>query len=427
MAVLFFLPLIISTELHQLSHSLVHAFLARLGNPTITLAAFSIAFAFNTTFSGIISVEVQAALSYITDKRSFWRIARFYFAIALVPLFLIEAVALTPIGDWVFGVMMGASPEATRLAKLASGVMGLWVFPNQVRNIATALCMMHRRTLPISYATIIRIASQALMLLVLPFWMEGAVAGAASLVLCMSVEAGYMYWVSRAYYDELPATGGEQASHRQLWKFSWPLMITQVTENGVSFVINFFLGRLANPDLALAAFGVVNALNSLVASPLRNMVQAGQALVHSRYDMRVMLRFAHRVTLVYVVLVGILFYTPMRDVILTRIMGLPQTLSSYATPGVQMVLLVVIVWGYASLFRGLLSAMRRTGAIAGSALVRLLVVTAVGSVTLIAPNLNGAAVGVAAVGAAFLTEALILGVRLIYCNREVGPLFARET
>jgi Na+-driven multidrug efflux pump len=426
-AVLFFLPLIVSTELHQLSHSLVHAFLARLGDATITLAAFSIAFAFNTTCSGIISIEVHAAMSYVTDKRSFWRIARFYFAIGLVPFIVIEAVALTPLGDWLFGVMMGASPETTRLAKLAAAVMGLWIFPNQVRNLATALCMMHRRTLPISYATIIRLVSQALMLLVLPFWMEGAVAGAASLVGCMAVEALYMYWVSRAYYDELPAEGGEQVSYRHVWTFSWPLMVTQVTENGVSFVINFFLGRLANPDLALAAFGVVNALSSLVASPLRNMVQAGQALVHSRHDMQVMLRFAHRVTLVYVALVGILFFTPLREVILGGIMGLPGTLASYAIPGVRMVLLVVVVWGYASLFRGLLSAMRRTGAIAGSAVMRLVVVTAVGSVTLIAPDLNGAAVGIAAIGAAFLTEALILGARLVYCSREAGPLFARET
>src|SRR5688572_22555069 len=170
-AVLFFLPLIISTELHQLSHSLVHAFLARLGDATVTLAAFSIAFSFNTTFSGLMSVQVQAAMAYVTDKRSFWRVARFYFLIGLVPFVLIEAVALTPLGDWVFGVLIGASPEATRLARLASGVMGLWIFPNQVRNIATALCMMHRRTLPISYATIIRIGSQALLLLVLPFWM----------------------------------------------------------------------------------------------------------------------------------------------------------------------------------------------------------------------------------------------------------------
>ena len=426
-AVLFFLPLIVSTELHQLSHSLVHAFLARLGDATTTLAAFSVAFAFNTTFSGLISVEVQAAMAYVTDRRSFWRIARFYFAIALVPFLAIEAVALTSLGDSLFGVMMGASPEATRLAKLAAGVMGLWIFPNQVRNVATALCMMHRRTLPISYATIIRLVAQALMLLVLPFWMEGAVAGAASLVGCMTVEALYMYWVSRRYYEELPAAGGEQPSYRQLWSFSWPLMVTQITENGVPFVINFFLGRLANPDLALAAFGVVNALSSLVASPLRNMVQTGQALVHSRHDMRVMLRFAHRVTLVYAALVGILFFTPMRDVILGGIMGLPGTLADYAAPGARMVLLVVVVWGYASLFRGLLSAMRRTGAIAGSAVIRLVVVTAVGSITLIAPDLNGAAVGIAAIGAAFLAEALILGLRLIYCCREEGNLFARGT
>ncbi len=425
-AVVFFLPLILSTELHQLSHSLVHAFLARLGDPTTTLAAFSVAFAFNTTFSGIVGVGTQAAMSYITDKRSFWRIARFYFAVSLAPFFLIELIALTALGDWMFGEMMGASAEVTRLAKAAAAVMGLWIFPNQIRNLATALCMLRRRTLLISYSTIIRLASQALMLMVLPFWMEGALAGAASLIGCMSVEALYMYWVSREFYAELPARGGEQASHRQMWIFSWPLMITQVTENGVSFVINFFLGRLANPDLALAAFGVVNALKSLVASPLRNMVQTAQALVHTRHDMRVMLQFAHRLTLVYVVLVGGLFYTPMRDVILTGIMGLPGHLSTYATPGVQMILLVVIVWGYASLFRGLLSAMRQTRAIAGSAVIRLLVVTAVGSVTLIAPNLNGAAVGVAAVGAAFLAEVLILGWRLIRYSRSTGPIFPRE-
>ncbi|HEX2827397.1 MAG TPA: hypothetical protein VHP37_13695 [Burkholderiales bacterium] len=171
---------------------------------------------------------------------------------------------------------------------------------------------------------------------------------------------------------------------------------------------------------------MVNALNSLVASPLRNMAQTAQALVHSRADTRVMLRFAHWVTLVYVALVGILFYTPMRDVILSRVMGLPHALSSYAAPGVQMLLVVVVAWGYASLFRGMLSAMRRTGAIAGSAVVRLMVVTAVGSVTLIEPDLNAAAVGVAAVGAAFMTEALILGLRLVYCSRERGPLFPAE-
>ena len=426
-AVLFFMPLILTTELHQVSHAMVHAFLARMGDPTTTLAAFSIAFAFNTTFSGIISVSTQAGMSYISDKRSLWRIARFYFLVSLAPFVLIESIALTSLGDWLFGTMMGASPEVTRLAKAAAAVMGLWIFPNQIRNLATALCMMHRRTMLISHATMLRLVSQALLLLVFSFWMEGAVAGAASLVGCMTVEALYILWVSRPFYAELSAKGGEQTSYRHMWGFSWPLMITQITENGVTFVINFFLGRLANPDLALAAFGVVTALKSLVASPLRNMVQTAQALVHNREDMRVMLRFAHRLTLVYAILVGCLFYTPLRDVILNGIMGLPAKLSIYATPGVQMILLVVIVWGYSSLFRGLLSAMRKTQIIAASALIRLLVVIAVGSVTLVAPNLNGAAIGVAAVGCAFLAEALILGWTVRLYSRTSGPIFPHET
>jgi Na+-driven multidrug efflux pump len=425
-AVWFFMPLILTTELHQLSHSLVHAFLARLGDPTTTLAAFSVAFAFNTTFSGIVGIETQAAMSFVTDKRSFWRVARFYLAVSLAPFIVIESVALTALGDWLFGEMMGASEGVVRLAKLASGVMGLWIFPNQIRNLATALCMLHRRTVLISHATMIRLGSQAGMLLVLPFWLEGAVAGAASLVGCMSVEALYMYWVSRRFYDELPRRGGEDASSRQMWTFSWPLMITQVTENGVSFVINFFLGRLANPDLALAAFGVVNALKSLVASPLRNMAQTAQALVHSRRDMHVIIRFANRVTAVYVGLVALLFYTPMREVILGGVMGLTEALSSYARPGVQMMLVVVVFWGYASLLRGLLSAMRQTRAIGGSAVIRLLVVTAVGSITLIEPTINGAAVGVAAIGAAFIAETLILGWQVARFSRSSGPIFPRE-
>ena len=422
----FFVPLILTTELHQLSHSTVHAFLARLGDPTVTLAAFSVAFSFNTMFSSVIGIAAQAGISYITDKRSLWRLVRFYFFISLAPLFVIEMVAWTPIGDWLFSELIGASAEVTRLAKPASAVMGFWVFPNQVRNICAALCMKHRRTMLISHATMIRIVSQALMLLVLPTLMPGAVAGAASLVGCMSVEGIYMYFVSRSIYAELPDSGGEQASYRQMWTFSWPLMMTQSTENGVTFVINLFLGRLVHPDLALAAFGVVNALNSLIVSPLRNLMQTTQALVHSREDMRVMLRFVHRLVLVYVVLVGVLFYTPMREVILNGIMGLRSDLANYATPAVRMSLLVALVWGYSSLFRGLLAAMRRTRAIAGTAVIRLIVVAAVGSITLVAPTLNGAVVGVAAIGCAFLSEALVLGWQVARYSRAAGPMFPQR-
>jgi O-antigen/teichoic acid export membrane protein len=126
------------------------------------------------------------------------------------------------------------------------------------------------------------------------------------------------------------------------------------------------------------------------------------------------------------VLVGVPFYTPMRGAILSGVTGLPANPREYATPGVQMMLFVAIVWGYSSLARGLLPAMRKTQIIAGSARIRLLVVIAVGRVTRVAPHLNGAAVGLTAIGVAFLAEALILGWRARYCNRMQAPIFPQE-
>ena len=65
---LFFLPLIFMTELHQLSHSVVHAFLARLSDPKLVLAAFSVAYAFNVTISSVNQVVIQTGISFITDR-----------------------------------------------------------------------------------------------------------------------------------------------------------------------------------------------------------------------------------------------------------------------------------------------------------------------------------------------------------------------
>ena len=75
---LFFLPLIFMTELIQISHSVTNAFLARLSAPKETLAAFSIAFAFNIMTGGITMASTQTGISFITDRPSLdCRVSRF--------------------------------------------------------------------------------------------------------------------------------------------------------------------------------------------------------------------------------------------------------------------------------------------------------------------------------------------------------------
>jgi hypothetical protein len=200
-------------------------------------------------------------------------------------------------------------------------------------------------------------------------------------------------------------------------------MIAQITENGVAFIINLFLGQLSKPDLAIAAFGVVNALVKVVLSPLKNMVQTVQALMHSREDVPVLLKFAAGLQLIFVGIIFGVFYTPLRALVLEGVMGLTLELSHYLTPGVKMIFIVAIFWGFSAVFRGMLVAIRSTFAIAVTAGIRLIVIAVVGSTTLFFPNLNGAVVGVMAMGSAFTAESLVLGWRLYVQLRKPGPLF----
>jgi len=400
------------TEMHQISHSIVHAFLARLINPTVSLAAFSIAFVFNSAISTVNQVSIQGGISFITDRAAFWQLFRFFSFACIFLFIIIESVALTPLGNILYGQLMGASEAVVKQARITSAIMGLWTFPILIRNICNALVMVQHRTILITYATVIRLVSLGLFLFIYPIWLNGAAVGGAALASCMTVEAIYMVIVAHPLLLALEKKKKKPPSYFKIWQFSWPLMITQSSEGCVPLAINLFLGQLSNPDLALAGFGVVNGLVRAFMSPLRNLIQTAQTLIHSYEEMKVMFQFTLRTVIFFVVFVFVLFFSPLRDIILGNVMGLSIELNSYVTPGAKLSFLIAIFWGYSALLRGILSAMRRTGDIGLAVPIRLIAVVMVCSVTIFYPDLNGTIVGVLAFSVAFASESIFLLYRL---------------
>jgi len=419
----FFLPLIFMTELIQVSHSITNAVLARFSAPREALAAFSIAFAFNVMTGGVTMIATQSGISFITDRPAFGRLFRFFLIVVMVPFAVVEITSLTPLGNFVLGKWMGTSAEVVRQAKLSSAIMGLWTFPILIRNLMYAMVMIRRHTLLISYATLIRLAALVGFLLFYSIWFDGAVVGAMATVSGMTVEAIYMIFAARPYMAYLNKQSETLTSYREMWQFSWPLMITQVSENGVAFVLNLFLGRLAHPDLAIAAFGVVYGLVRVILAPLRNLVNTSQTLVHQREDLRMMFQFTFGLLVFYVGMIVIMFFTPLRDWILGTVMGLTPELNRYCTPAVKLTMLIAVFWATAALLRGILSAMRKTGAIALTAFIRLFVIAGIGSVSVFQMNFNGAVLGVLAIAGAFLAETVVLGWRLRTQTRMPGAIF----
>ncbi|HKI97330.1 MAG TPA: hypothetical protein VKB51_02530, partial [bacterium] len=215
------------------------------------------------------------------------------------------------------------------------------------------------------------------------------------------------------FYFALPHAAGGETRMREFWRFSWPLMLVQASENGVAFTINFFLGRLAAPDLALAAFGVMDGLWKLLLSPLRNLAQTAQTLVRTREELHTVFRFVVQVVAGFIA-VAALFYVPqIRTWVLEGALGLTAEIANTIAPALLLFVVLAFVLGFSAFTRGLLLSARVTGPIAKAAGVRLAVVIAVGSFSLLHPHLNGALLGVLALIGGFGSEMLVLGWRVL--------------
>jgi len=420
----FYLPLIFTTEMMQISHSVVNASLARLAAPKITLAGYNVAFSLYHTLTSPSITGPTLGISFLRDRASAWRLVLFFWLVTAPSVAVLLAVALTPVGRWVFGGLLGASAEVVRQGQLAALVLAFNSPVLVFRHLATAVLLTNRRTHLITIGTAIRLTVLAAAVVAWPLVLEGSVVGALSITTCQWAEAAFAVLMAWPYYRRLPAAGVDEGTFADYWRFGWPVFIGLAAENGVVFTINFFLGRLPHPDLALAAWGVVNSVMRMLLAPLRNLQQTAQTLVRTREDLQVVLRFTARAVAIATVGCLLLFLLPSRDWVLEGAMGLTGELRDYSVPAVAVTFLVALFWGYAALFKGLLANLRRTNAIGAAAPLRFAAIVVVMSLIFVTPGINGAMLGVLAVGAAFLSEALLLGWRLVSLHRRAPePLF----
>ncbi len=398
----------------MLSKSAIHAFLARSATPAATLAGFNVAFTFFYTITSATEVATLMSLSYLEDRRSGRRILAFFAALLSLPIALVLLVAFTGLGDWLYGTVFGASPAAVAEAKATSFILCFSTPVLILRSLAFALLMLNRRTILITWATFVRLASLLGSFALWPHFLDGAAVGAAALATCMALESAFAWIFAWRHWRSLPEdSGAELPGAGALWRFAWPLMLNQSAELGVVFVINLFLGRLADADLALAAFGVAHGLVSLLMAPMRNLTQTAQTLERTPADARVLTRFTLQLVAAFAALAAIVFWSPLRHVVLASVMGLGAEMRAVCEPAVSVAFAMAPFWAFAALYRGRFAARRETGVLALTGALRVAsAALAVGLVGLLAPQANGALLGLGAWTGAYALEATVLGLRI---------------
>lgn len=404
----FFVPLVAWSLVIMTSHSIVNAALAREAQPTVVLAAYSVALALYRTINAWGLTMQQMGLAFIGDRRSVWRLAGLGQGLVGVNLAAFLALAFTPLGEAVYGGVFGASPAVVAEAKCASLWLGL-IFPVELcRNLFAAVHMQRRRTGVIFVATMVRTGTLVAVLVLAHRVLDGVVLGSVAVGLGFTAEVAVLALAAWPVLRALPAVEGDPVPHGEVLRYGWPIAVNVLTENGIVLAVNLFIGQLAQPDLGLAAFGVVQALSLVFLTSLRNLTPTAQALVRGPADTRRVLVFTGRTALLGCAVFAVLFYTPLRGLVLVDVLGLEPALAAYAAPATLVFLATPPAWAFAATLRGLLAGARRTGVLAVSGVVRLAGVAGVSALILLAPETNGAVVGMVALTLGFALEAALL-------------------
>ena len=437
----FYAPLAATSLLLTLTNPLLISAMSRGVNPTIALAGFGVAFSLCGVLYSPVLVGQQVAAAKLLNGRRFRPIQSFWLRIGALSSLVAVAVAFTPLGDWVFGRVMGVSGDIFDEARTALAVLAP-VLARQALGMAVAIAWLpgpagtrrrvatmslltsvravHQgrlvaghRTNPIAVATGIRTAVLALVAVVLTVSTPGgAWVGATAFTMGLLVEtalvAGARVGADGAFHP-VAAEGVEPgATDDDMLRFSTPLMVNVLLWWSTPLLIHSVLARSPFPAEAIAAFVVVEAVAWFLAAPVGQYQHVSIGLVDCKHAHRAVQRWALFLATGVALLVALVSIPLVRSAVLGAVFGLDSGLLSDIGAALPFAVAYPLLYGHRQYCQGLFIRSGRSDAVGWGAALRVASVLAVAVVGLGPLGHAGATLGVLSVVVGLAVEGVFL-------------------
>ncbi len=225
---------------------------------------------------------------------------------------------------------------------------------------------------------------------------------------------------------KLPGDRGSALTLRTVLSTWWPLAASWLLM-GIEMPIGVaVIGRLADPEIQLAAFGgVIFPMSLIIESPVIMLLAASVALSDSPRNFKFLQRFSRILGISFTGIHGLIAFTPLFDILVIPLIDPPEEVIEPARLGFQCML--PFTWAVAErrFHQGLLIRFGYQRKIGVGTLVRLLGMTGtILTLALLADRfkLQGAMIGSMAISVGVILEAIY--VRAIALKVERGPLLA---
>lgn len=199
--------------------------------------------------------------------------------------------------------------------------------------------------------------------------------------------------------------------------FSWLLM----TFEGPW--VQGVISRKPEAELQLAAFGLVMSLSVTIEAPVIMLLATGSALARDRHAFRVLWRYMMMVNVVVTVVALLMAFTPLLDLYLGRLIGIPPDIIEATRPGMGVMVLWSALIGYRRFHQGVLIRSGHTRVVGVGTVLRILASAGVALLLGAFTELPGAIIGAWALISAVAVEAFYTHYA---ARRDVGQLLQVE-
>ncbi len=413
----FWLPLAASWLLMCAEVPVLQAAIARLPDVETQLAAFGIATSLEIAIESPVIMLLATCTALATSARNYLALRRFMIFLNVAETCVALLMAFTPLYGYVVLGLMDIPGPIAAAARPGMKIMVLWSAAIGFRRFLQGVLIRQGQTRWIGYGTAARLISSAGtgILLALTTSLPGVHVGCTALMAGVLTEAGFIAVVARPTVRRLlsseDAGRSDGLSFIEIARYHAPLAATSFLTLMAQPLIGAGLARMPRPEENLAAWPVIWGILAIFRSPAYALPEAVIALIAGHRLVHPVKIFCARVGAVSTAAMGLLAVTPLSDLYLRYLAGLPDRLTHFVIPAIVLGLPLPYINSIHSWFRGCLMFERRTRVIywgMGLNLVVMGILVAAG-VVLHAP---GAPVAAIALIAAFLIEVLYLRTRV---------------
>jgi hypothetical protein len=199
---------------------------------------------------------------------------------------------------------------------------------------------------------------------------------------------------------------GKDLTYRKIFVLWVPLAATWLMIAAEGLFLAAVVARLANPEFNLAAYGIAFSFAIIIEAPIIMMLSASTALVKDRNSFFKLRNFTYGLNAILTALLVLILVTPFFDLVVFRIMQLPESVSR----NVYLSLIIFLPWpgaiGYRRFYQGLFIRYDMSRRVAYGTVIRLSAMASMALVLSLFFEVDGALVGAAALSAGVTAEAL---------------------